>query len=582
VPVPVRRIVPETFIAVFVGAASALMAAGYLLDAVGLPLHPAVLAAVSLAAGVCAFVTFREAAAACPERATASRGAPAGSLPIFGCLVAGSLGYFLWLASPSLLPVTIGPDVVHHLQLIHVIHRTQHLVHDPAIEPYLLEMMNYTPGSHIAAAIAAHWVRVDPLRVLLPLTALFVAVKVGSVYVVAVRLLPEKRGASVYALAAPVLLMIPAPYVIGSFFHFFYYAQVLSETFAMAMVVAALGWMRAGLPRYLWLASACAVGVFLSWPMWLVPAGAAVLAAIAGRVIARPACSPQPWWRREGRAYGWIGAVILMLPVALLGILHAATHAAGASIIGSSGAVTRPSAETLGVAFVAFGLAGAILAFRVAPARPVAVLFAVTILQALALAAFDARAGSRSFYLPFKMVYLIVLPCAVLGALALATATEFVASKLWPVRPPRFAAARSGQAMASAIPLLIAVLLASGRMPVKRQQSPISESALAAGLWTRGALPVGCVDYFSRHWLTGYWLHLDVLGNPRLSDRMRGETFEFPDTVGRWIQGKGLPYGIVEDIDAIPRDARVDMITVREFGRSAVVKNTRAAPCRDK
>jgi hypothetical protein len=63
---------------------------------------------------------------------------------------------------------------------------------------------------------------------------------------------------------------------------------------------------------------------------------------------------------------------------------------------------------------------------------------------------------------------------------------------------------------------------------------------------------------------------------------MRGETFEFPDTVGRWIQGKGLPYGIVEDIDAIPRDARVDMITVREFGRSAVVKNTRAAPCRDK
>jgi hypothetical protein len=571
VPVPVRRIVPETFIAVFVGAASALMAAGYLLDAVGLPLHPAVLAAVSLAAGVWAFVTFREEPAACPERAEASRGA----LPIFVCLVAGSLGYFLWLASPSLLPVTIGPDVVHHLQLIHVIHRTQHLVHDPALEPYLLEMMNYTPGSHIAAAIAAHWVRVDPLRVLLPLTALFVAVKVGIVYVLAVRLLPGKRGAPVYALAAPVLLMVPAPYVIGSFFHFFYYAQVLSETFAVAMVVAALGWMRTGASRYLWLASACAVGVFLSWPVWLIPAGAAVLTAIAAAGLARPACPPQPWRRREGRAHGWIGvrgrivsAAIVVLPVALIGVLHASTHPGGAAIIGSSGAVTRPSAETLGAVFVALGFAGTILAFRIAPARPVAVLFAVTILQALALAAFDARAGARSFYMPFKMVYLIVLPCAVLGALALATAVDAVASRLPPVRLG-----------AGAIPLLIAALLASGRMPVKRQQSPISESALAAGLWTRGALPVGCVDYFSRHWLTGYWLHLDVLGNPRLSDRMRAETFEFPDTVGKWIQGKGLPYGIVEDVDAIPRDARVDMITVREFGRSAVVKNTRPAPC---
>jgi hypothetical protein len=565
VPVPARRIVPETFIAAFVAAASALMAAGYLLDAVGLALHPAALAGVSLAAGVAAFVAFREPSPACPERAEASRGAPVAAIPIFASLVACAFGYFLWLASPSLLPVTIGPDIVHHLQLIHVIHRTHHLVNDPALNPYLLEMMNYTPGSHIAAAVVAQWVRVDPLRVLLPLTALFVAVKVGMVFVLAVRLLPEKPGATLYALAAPVLLVIPAPYVLGSFFEFFYYAQVLSETFAIAMVVAALGWTRTGALRYLWLASACAVGVFLSWPMWLVPAGAAVLAAIAGRAF----------------AYRWIAVAILILPVTLLGILHASTHAAGASIIGSSGAVTRPSAETLGVAFVALGIVGAIIAFRVAPGRPVVVLFAVTILQALALAAFDARAGSRSFYMPFKMVYLMVFPCAVLGALALAAATDAIASRLPPVRNA-----------ASALPLLIAALLASGRMPVKRQQSPISESALAAGLWTRGALPVGCVDYFSRHWLTGYWLHLDVLGNPRLSDRMRAETFEFPDTVGKWILGKGLPYGIVEDLEAIPRDARVDMITVREFGRSAVVKNTRPAPapgsdpesipCRDK
>jgi hypothetical protein len=38
-PVPARRITPETFIAAFVCAFAALMAAGYLLDAVGLAIH---------------------------------------------------------------------------------------------------------------------------------------------------------------------------------------------------------------------------------------------------------------------------------------------------------------------------------------------------------------------------------------------------------------------------------------------------------------------------------------------------------------------------------------------------------------
>jgi hypothetical protein len=583
VPVPARRLVPETFIAAFLVTAAAVMSAGYLLDAVGLAIDPLVLGITALIAGAWALVAFREDApacpepapasrGACPERAPASRGAPAGSLALFSCLVCGSLGYFLWLASPSLLPVTNGPDVVHHLLLIHVIYRTHHLVHDPALGPYLLEMTNYTPGSHIAAAAVGWWLRVDPLRVLLPITALFVAVKVGIVYVLALRLVPAKPGASLLALAAPALLAVPAAYVLGSFFQFFYYAQVLSETFAMGMVVAAVGWTRTGVRRYLWLASACAVGVFLSWPVWLVPAGAAVLMAIVAQPD-QPPLTPRRSVealraKAEGRTHTWIGVAVVVTPVALLGVLHASTHPGGAAIIGSSGAVTQPSAGTLGVVFVALGVVGALLAFRSTLGRPPAVLFAVTILQALVLAAFDARAGSRSFYMPFKMVYLAVLPCAVLGAVALATASVAIALRL-----PR------GRSVAVVAPLIIAALLARGRLPVKRQHSPISESVLAAGLFARSAVPPGCVDYFSAHWLTGYWLHLDVLGNPRLSDRMRAETFDFPDSVGKWIQGKGLPYAIVEDLAAIPRDARVDMIPVRQFGPAALVKNTRPAPC---
>jgi hypothetical protein len=61
-------------------------------------------------------------------------------------VIASAAGYLFWLASPSLLPVTDGPDVVHHLQLIHLIQRTHRLAHDPALAPYLLEMTSYTPA----------------------------------------------------------------------------------------------------------------------------------------------------------------------------------------------------------------------------------------------------------------------------------------------------------------------------------------------------------------------------------------------------------------------------------------------------
>jgi hypothetical protein len=60
---------------------------------------------------------------------------------------------------------------------------------------------------------------------------------------------------------------------------------------------------------------------------------------------------------------------------------------------------------------------------------------------------------------------------------------------------------------------------------------------------------------------------------------MRTETFEFTDTVGKWIEGRGLPYAFVEDVDAVPRDAREDMTVVRGFGRAAIVRNRRPSTC---
>ena len=549
-PVVARRIRPESFVADFVFAAVAVMAGGYLLDLLHLPMPPLVLGAAALCAGAWGFFAFRE-----------PQGAASGSPALFIAVVVCALGYLLWLASPALLPITDGPDVVHHLQLIHLIQRTHRLPHDPALAPYLAEMMNYTPGGHILAATVAGWLRIDALRVVFPVTALLVAIKFGIVYALAVRVIGDRPGAAWQALSAPVLLLVPAVYTFGSFFRFYFYAQVVSETFVMAMALGAVGWMRTSDRRYLWLMAACGAGVVLSWPVWIVPAGAVAIAAI---VLNR-----QPW---RARAVAMAG---VLLPAVMLALVHAWTHGAGASTIGSPGVVTKASTGNLGVAFLIVGAAGTILAVRIAAARPLVVLLAVALLESFALAALEIRGltpASRalggappSFYLPFKMVYLMVLPCAVLGALALATAANGLMSLL-----PR------ARGVAVVIPLIVVALLARGRFPLERQHGPITESALAAGLWARDhAIPAGCVDYFSHHWLTGYWLHLDVLGNPRVSDRMRAETFEFPDTAGTWLEGRGLPYAIVEDLPAIPRDVRVDMAVLHEFPPAAIVQNRR-------
>ena len=527
----------------WLGGAAAVMAAGYVLDVVGLPGHPVVLAIVFACAGLAGGVVFGVASSI--RRIVFS-------LESLGFLivVAASLSYFLWLASPAFLPVTIGPDVVHHLQLIHFIQRAHALPHAAALRPYLLEMMNYTPGSHILAASVGEWLRIDALRVLQPLAAIFTAVKLGMLYLVAVRVVPGSRFAPVSALAVPGLALVPAVYTIGSSFHFFFYAQVVSETFAVGALLAAVCWSRSHATGDLVAAAVCGIGVLLSWPVWIGPAALTLIF-----VVLR---APLPWRSRLA------AAAVALGPPFVFGLAHAVLHGEGGRILVSSGAVTEPSVAAFGAAFLVLTACGAVLSLRVRGVLPVAIFLAAVLLQAAALAVLAVRAGTRGFYLPFKMMYLAVLPAAVFGGVALLVLAEYLS-----VRVPRVRAA------AVMLPLVVAVVLVTGRVPLVRQRSPMTLPAYRVGVWARDHASPDCVDYFTAHWLTGYWLHLDVLGNARDSDRMRVETFEFRDTVGKWLEGRGLRYGVVENLDAIPRELRPDLAVIHSFGSSTLVRNAR-------
>src|SRR5262252_10782627 len=151
--------------AIFLAAAIAI---AYLVDSVGLRIVPAVVFVAAAAVAAFAFMRLRHIAR--PDRAAAA---------IAAVIVAVTFGWLLWLARPELLPTGSGPDLVHHLSLIAYIEQHWRLVHDPVLGAWLGEMIDYTPGVHLLAALAGAWLHSDGFHVLDGGLAATVAVKVG-------------------------------------------------------------------------------------------------------------------------------------------------------------------------------------------------------------------------------------------------------------------------------------------------------------------------------------------------------------------------------------------------------------------
>ena len=122
-------------------AASVVFA--YLADSIGLTILPPAILALAIAAA---------AATGYAIRRQVSRATP--SLAAFVACVLGTFGWLLWRARPDFLPTGSGPDLAHHLSLLEYIERHWRLPHDPALGAVMGEMVDYTPGLHLVAALA--------------------------------------------------------------------------------------------------------------------------------------------------------------------------------------------------------------------------------------------------------------------------------------------------------------------------------------------------------------------------------------------------------------------------------------------
>jgi hypothetical protein len=469
-------------------------------------------------------------------------------------VVSLSGAYLLWLAWPSLLPIGGGSDLTHHLILVGYLEQHGTLVHDlAASEPFLGEMRLYTPGTHLLAVLTGIWSGTDGVHTLHPLVAAMTALKAGFLYLVTRRLLREAPARTPLAMLAALLMFVPTAYVLGSFSHDSFLAQVVAEGFAVAMWWAAACWDERPSAAAATLFAVFGTGALLVWPVWIGPPVATF--AVAALVRSNPGWRDRCWH-----------AALAIVPIAVVFAYHTSGHAAGLGIARTTGAVIEPAVALFTPALLAVAVLGIAVAAPRREGRTLVLFTAMILLQSAALFALARTAGAGSPYMALKMFYLLPYPIAVGAANAIALAWRWV--------PPRMATAT-----AVVLAITIAAALARPLAAVKHPALVVSEPLLEAGRWARANGAAACADYIVPTADTAYWLHLAVLGNPRMSDRTAAlDAYSARTILGQWVEGRGQPFAIA-DLLLVPAELRERTEIVAQFGGAAVLKRP-GADCR--
>jgi hypothetical protein len=560
--------------------------AGYLLDAAGWTMRPVLLLCIAIAG-------------AAVTGATLGRRADwrAGDISVWLALVLAAASWLLWLARPDFMPPGTGTDLTHHLQLIRFIEDHWRLSVGPLEGEFLGEMAVYTPASHILIAAAGTWTGSDGTRALYPILALVAGLKVGLVWLIARRLIANlapvdvaEPASTLLAIFSSLWLFAAPRYFLGPFIDFSFVAQVVAELFALAMWWTLTVWEGGGGSAPLLLFGIFGSATFLSWPILI---GPPVLTVAAVTLV----------WRRMPLVTRMRAFAIATAPIAVVALIFTIHRTQFVRIAGASGEATPPAVTVFGWPFLLLAIAGTLIALqrfftshqspatsdelpatnhqpRASSHHPRA--FASTLFLLLAIGA--QAAGLYAFatanhnvpYMAMKTLYLLVYPMSVLAAVAIAWLWSTLVSSL---------AVDGLVTTASLVTLIVATgwLVVRPLLPfpkaLRRRPPAATASLYEAGMWARRELPPACFEYLVGNDNTGYWLHLAVLGNRRISPRSANpDSFEPQLALTRWLTPGGLPYAIA-DLPSLPRSVREDLEIVRSFGTAAVVRRKNLTPC---
>jgi hypothetical protein len=491
----------------------------------------------------------------------------AGETATFAGIVGGTFGWLLWIARPTLFPLGSGPDLTHHLLLINYIERHWTLVHDPGVQEFLGEMVQYTPGSHILTALAGAWTQSNGLHVLHAVMAASAALKAGFVFLIARRVVPRDIPSVPIAALASISLFASQTYFLGSFAQYSFLAQVVAECFALAMFWTLIVWDQDQSRWAMVVAGILGAAIFLTWPILVGPP-----LVVLGLLVILPATGVMGVFSK------FADAMLCVVPIAIVAALFSIGRMNYVVIAGTGGEVVSPAVRAYGWPFVVVSSAGLLIAaFSLTnrSTRTVPLLAGAILLQAGALYLF-AHARGNDPYMARKMFYIFLY--------AQAVAVAVTVGNLWRVigtteRRSMRLTALAWAIVAGALLLVARPLAGAPKSLIVARHPATSLELEEAGKWAREHVDPHCVEYLVGNDNTAYWLHLAVLGNPRRGSRTADNgTYELTPALVRWLTPGGLPYAIA-DLRVIPTDIGDASEVVTQFGRAVVIKRKGPSSC---
>jgi hypothetical protein len=270
------------------------------------------------------------------------------------------------------------------------------------------------------------------------------------------------------------------------------------------------------------------------------------------------------------------------VPLGVTAVMYLAGRLEWLQLAGTGGTAPWPSIADYSWPLAILAMAGLAMLLVQRRGRAAVLMVASIAAQAAAFYVLARRAHADRPYMALKMFYLLLWPMAACAAVALGalwTAAAGVAERIGRRPVPRRTLDRAAWVLVLGVLFVAARPLARAPRRLHPLPPAVSAPLYEAGLWARANLPAGCIEYLVGDDETAYWLHLAVLGNPRVSARTGdNSTYEPTDAIVRWLTPAGLPYAIA-DLTALPTDVRNELDIVQPFGSAAVARRRGPSSC---